>query len=107
MKKGIIALMALSIMSMSSVYAAESQGPVSKWLDNVSSSVSRQEQTAYQKQQAKKQKLAAKQQARQQKIAKKKAEARQREIARQKKAAEHRQKAKAKKNAFKELFTFD
>ena len=37
MKKKLAALMAIAVLSMSSVYAAETQGPVSRWLDNLTS----------------------------------------------------------------------
>ena len=34
MKKKLTVLLAVAVMSMSSVYAAEAQGPISRWLDN-------------------------------------------------------------------------
>ena len=60
MKKKLTVLLAVAVMSMSSVYAAEAQGPISRWLDNLTGSVAQKEQSAYQKQQAKQQKLAEK-----------------------------------------------
>ena len=60
MKKKLAALLAIAVMSMSSVYAAESQGPISRWLDGVTGKVAKKEQSAYQKQQEKQQKIAAK-----------------------------------------------
>ena len=36
--------MAIAVLSMSSVYAAETQGPVSRWLDNLTGKVSKKEQ---------------------------------------------------------------
>jgi hypothetical protein len=59
MKKNLIALLAVSVMTMTSVMAAESTNAVSKWLDNASSSVSKAEQTVTSKTEAKKQELAA------------------------------------------------
>ena len=41
MKKKLAALMAIAVLSMSSVYAAETQGPVSRWLDNLTGKVVR------------------------------------------------------------------
>ena len=40
-------------MTMMTVSAAETQGPVSKWLDNVTSKVAKKEQSVNQKSQAK------------------------------------------------------
>lgn len=56
MKKKLAILLAVTVMSMTSVYAAETQGPVSRWLDNVTSSVSKKEQSVNQKSQAEQQK---------------------------------------------------
>ena len=60
MKKKLAALLAVMVMTMMTVSAAETQGPVSKWLDNVTSKVAKKEQSVNQKSQAKQQKLAAK-----------------------------------------------
>ena len=107
MKKKLAVLLAVTVMSMSSVYAAEAQGPISRWLDNLTGKVAKQEQSAYQKQQAKQQKLAEKKKKREQKLAKKKAKARQKQLERQKKAQEQQKKVEKKRNLLKELFTFD
>ena len=105
MKKKLAALLAIAVMSMSSVYAAESQGPISRWLDGVTGKVAKKEQSAYQKQQEKQQKIAAKKKAREQKLAKKRAKAKQME--RKKKAAERQKRVEKKKKQFKELFSKD
>ena len=107
MKKKLTVLLAVAVMSMSSVYAAEAQGPISRWLDNLTGSVAQKEQSAYQKQQAKQQKLAEKKKKREQKLAKKRAKAKQKQLERQKKAQEQQQKVQKKQNLLKELFTFD
>ena len=60
MKKKLAILLAVTVMSMTSVYAAETQGPVSRWLDNVTSSVSKKEQSVNKKSQTEQQKIAAK-----------------------------------------------
>lgn len=96
MKKKLAALLAIAVMSMSSVYAAESQGPISRWLDGVTGKVAKKEQSAYQKQQEK-----------QQKLAKKRAKAKQKELERKKKAAERQKRVEKKKKQFKELFSKD
>ena len=103
MKKKLAALLAIAVMSMSSVYAAESQGPISRWLDGVTGKVAKKEQSAYQKQQEKQQKIAAKKKAREQKRAK----AKQKELERKKKAAERQKRVEKKKKQFKELFSKD
>ena len=36
--------LAIAVMSMSSVYAAEAQGPISRWLDNLTGTVAQKEQ---------------------------------------------------------------
>ena len=105
MKKKLAALLAIAVMSMSSVYAAESQGPISRWLDGVTGKVAKKEQSAYQKQQEKQQKIAAKKKAREQKLAKKRAKAK--ELERKKKAAERQKRVEKKKKQFKELFSKD
>ena len=107
MKKKLAALMAVAVLSMASVYAAEAQGPVSRWLDNLTSKVAKKEQSAYQKQQAKQQKLAEKKKKREQKLAKKRAKAKQKQLERQKKAQEHQQKVQKKRSLLKELFSDD
>ena len=56
MKKTVVLLMAAAILSMGASQAAE--GPVTKWLNQVTSNVSQKEQSAYQKSLAKKQKAA-------------------------------------------------
>lgn len=104
MKKKLIALLAVSILSVSSVYAAETQGPVSKWLDNKTSTVAKKEQQTNAK-------IAAKKKAQQDKVAKERAKAQaakkkaaQRKAERQKKEAERKAKVNAKKKQLKELF---
>ena len=94
MKKKLAALLAVMVMTMMTVSAAETQGPVSKWLDNVTSKVAKKEQSVNQKSQAKQQKLAAKKKAQQEKVAKKK-------------AAEHQKKVNTKKKQLKDLFTIN
>jgi hypothetical protein len=105
MKKKLTVLLAFAVMSMSSVYAAEAQGPISRWLDNMTGSVAQKEQRAHQKSVQRQQKLAAKQKARQQKLAQKRAKAKQKELERRKKAAERQKQAQHKKNLMKELFS--
>ena len=107
MKKKLVALLAVAVLSMSSVYAAEAQGPVSKWLYNLTGKVARKEQSAYQKQQAKQQKLAEKKKKREQKLAQKRAKQRQKQLERQRKAQEHQKKVQKKKSLLKELFSED
>lgn len=76
MKKGLVILLAATVLSMGTVQAAEASGPVSRWLNNITAKVSHNEQNAAQKAQAKKQKAAQK-----------KAKARQKQLERQKKEA--------------------
>lgn len=105
MKKKLTVLLAIAVMSMSSVYAAETQGPISRWLDNVTGSVAQKEQKAHQKSVERQQKLAQKKKAREQKLAKKKAKARQKQLERQKKAQQHKNKVQKKRSLLKELFS--
>ncbi len=105
MKKFVVLLMAASIISMGAAQAED--GPITKWLNNTTSNISKKEQTAYQKAQAKKQKAAKKkaeakkkQIEREKKIAQKKAE-------RQKKQAERKKRVETKKKQWKELFSTD
>ena len=107
MKIKLTLLLAVAIMSMSSVYAAEAQGPISKWLDNLTGSVAQKEQRAHQKSVERQQKLAAKQKAREQKIAKKKAKARQKQLERQRKQQQQQRKIEKKKRLITELFSND
>ena len=107
MKKGLVILLAATVLSMGTVQAAEASGPVSRWLNNITAKVSHNEQTAAQKAQAKKQKAAQKrakerqkQLERQRNAAAKKAEA-------QKKEAERKKRVEAKKKQWKELFTIE
>ena len=58
MKKGLVILLAATVLSMGTVQAAEASGPVSRWLNNITAKVSHNEQTAAQKAQARKQKAA-------------------------------------------------
>ncbi len=81
MKKSLIALLAFAVLSMTSVYAAEPQGPISRWLDRQTSSVAKKEQQRNAK-------IAAKKKARQEKIAKQKAKAQARQKKAQQKKAE-------------------
>lgn len=62
MKKGLVILLAATVLSMGTVQAAEASGPVSRWLNNITAKVSHNEQNAAQKAQAKKQKAAQKKQ---------------------------------------------
>ena len=115
MKKKLTVLLAIAVMSMSSVYAAEAQGPISRWLDNMTGTVAQKEQKAHQKSVKRQQKLAQKKKARQklaqkkkareQKLAKKKAKARQKQLERQKKAQQHKNKVQKKRSLLKELFS--
>lgn len=107
MKKGLVILLAATVLSMGTVQAAEASGPVSRWLNNITAKVSHNEQTAAQKAQARKQKAAQKrakerqkQLERQRKAAAKKAEA-------QKKEAERKKRVEAKRKQWKELFTIE
>ena len=107
MKKGLVILLAATVLSMGTVQAAEASGPVSRWLNNITAKVSHNEQTAAQKAQARKQKAAQKrakerqkQLERQRKATAKKAEA-------QKKEAERKKRVEAKKKQWKELFTIE
>ena len=84
MKKKLATLLAVMVMTMMTVSAAETQGPVSKWLDNATSKVAKKEQSVNQKSQAKQQKLEN-----------------------QKKAAEHQKKVNTKKKQLKDLFTIN
>ncbi len=104
MKKKIVALLALSVLSMSSVYAAETQGPISRWLDQKTSHVAKKEQDANAK-------IAAKQKARQEKLAKQRAKAQmkqkkaaQKRAERQRKQKERKARVEAKKKHLRELF---
>ena len=93
--------MAAAVLSIGATQAATtSEGPVTRWLNNTTAKVSKQEQTAYQKTQAKKQAAEKKKAAREKKIAAKKAEAK-------KQQAERKQKVETKKKQWKELFTID
>ena len=105
MKKKLTVLLAIAVMSMSSVYAAETQGPISRWLDNVTGTVAQKEQKAHQKSVKRQQKLAQKKKARAQTLAKKKAKARQKQLERQKKAQQHKNKVQKKRSLLKELFS--
>lgn len=105
MKKKLTVLLAITVLSMSSVYAAEAQGPISRWLDNMTGSVAQKEQKAHQKSVKRQQKLAEKKKAREQKLAKKRAEAKQKQLERQKKAQEQQNKVQKKRNLLKELFS--
>lgn len=107
MKKGLVVLLAATVLSMGTVQAAEATGPVSRWLNNITAKVSHNEQTAAQKAQAKKQKAAQKrakerqkQLERQRKAAAKRAEA-------QKREAERKKRVETKKKQWKELFTIE
>ncbi|MBS5801778.1 MAG: hypothetical protein KIC80_02010 [Brachyspira sp.] len=107
MKKGLVILLAATVLSMGTVQAAEATGPVSRWLNNITAKVSHNEQTAAQKAQAKKQKAAQKrakerqkQLERQRKAAAKRAEA-------QKREAERKKRVETKKKQWKELFTIE
>ena len=91
MKKKLTVLLAIVILSMPATLAAETQGPISRWLNNVTESVSSKEQSAYQKQQAKK----------------KKAKARQKQLERQRKQQQQQKKIEKKKSLIKELFSDD
>lgn len=104
MKKNLIALLAVSVLSISSVYAAETQGPVSRWLDKKTSSVAKKEQQTNSQ-------IAAKKKAQQEKVAKEKAKAQaaqkkaaQKKAERQKKEAERKARVNAKKKQLKDLF---
>lgn len=96
MKKKLATLMAVMVMTMMTVSAAETQGPVSKWLDNATSKVAKKEQSVNQKSQAE-----------QEKVAKQKAKAQQKKLENQKKAAERQKKVETKKKQLKDLFTID
>ena len=107
MKKGLVILLAATVLSIGTVQAAEATGPVSRWLNNITAKVSHNEQTAAQKAQAKKQKAAQKrakerqkQLERQRKAAAKRAEA-------QKREAERKKRVETKKKQWKELFTIE
>lgn len=99
MKKKLAALLAIAVMSMSSVYAAESQGPISRWLDGVTGKVAKKEQSAYQKQQEKQQKIAAKKKAREQKLAKKKSKSKTKRIGKKKESCRKTKKSREKEKA--------
>ena len=103
MKKKLATLMAVMVMTMMTVSAAETQGPVSRWLDNLTG----KEQSVNQKSQKEQQKIAAKKKAQQEKVAKQKAKAQQKKLEQQKKAAEHKQKVQTKKKQLKDLFTIN
>lgn len=104
MKKKLVALLAISVLTMSSVYAAETQGPISKWLNKKTESVAKKEQQTNAQ-------IAARKKAQQEKVAKEKAKAQaaqkkaaQKKVERQKKEAERKAKVNAKKKQLKELF---
>ena len=107
MKKKLATLMAVMVMTMMTVSAAETQGPLKRWLDNVTGKVAKKEQSVNKKSQAEQQKIAAKKKAQQEKVAKQKAKAQQKKLENQKNAAEHQKKVDTKKKQLKDLFTID
>ena len=68
MKKTLIAMMALSILSVSAAQAATQTNSVSKWLDNASKKVEQKENAAYSKAAANKKAAEARQKERQQAV---------------------------------------
>lgn len=107
MKKGILALLAAAVLSMGAVQAAESAGPVSTWMNNVTGKVSAKEQSAAAKAQAKKKAAAKKQAEAKAKQAQREKAAAAKKAAAQKKQAERKQKVETKKKQWKELFSVD
>ncbi len=98
MKKGIVALLAVIMLSSTAVYASDT--PISDWINSKTSKITRKEKEASQKaaEREKKRQEKIRKQQKKQAEAKKKAEQRQAE---RKKQVEH------KKKLWKELFTFD
>ena len=107
MKKKLAVLLSVMVLTMTTVSAAETQGPVSKWLNNLTGKVAKKEQAVNKKSQTEQQKLAAKKKAQQEKVAKQKAKAQQKKLENLKKAAEHKKKIQTKKKQLKDLFTID
>lgn len=109
MKKNLIALLLVSMMTVTSVMAAEATNSVSKWLDNASSKVSQTEKSITAKTDAKKQELEAKKKANARAKAQKKADF-DKKVADQKKANEEasaarKQKVEEKKKLWKQLIS--
>ncbi len=105
MKKTLVALMAMVMLSSTAVYASDT--PISDWINSKTSKITQKEQSAAAKAEARKKKQQekiAKQKAKQAEAKKKAAE---RQAAREKKAKEHKQKVEKKKSLLKELFSAD
>lgn len=105
MKKSLVALLAMIILSSTAVYASDT--PISDWINSKTSKITQKEKSAAAKAEAdrkKRQEKIAKQKAKQAEARKKAAE---RQAAREKKAREHQQKVEHKKSLLKELFSND
>jgi len=94
MKKNLAVLLAAVVLTMTAATAAESTGPVSSWLNKITSKVSQEEQSVTNKTQSEQQKIAAKKKAHEEKVAAQKA-----------KAQAKKDKAEETKKNLKELFT--
>lgn len=93
MKKNLIALLAVTVMTMGAVSAAESTNAVSKWLNDTATSINKTESNVKNSVATKKQEINNKKNAPKNAIEKKKAE-----IAAQKKAQEQKVAAKKAEN---------
>ena len=100
MKKNLIALLAVTILSVSAVNAATATNPVARWLNNTADSIERVN-TDINKSQAKAESD------RQSFIAKWKAQRAEAKAQREAKKAAVQTEVKETKNAFKRLFTWD
>ncbi len=116
MKKTLIALLAMIMLSSTAVYASNT--PVSDWINGKTQKITQKEQSANAKAAAnrkKQQEKVAKERAKQaearkkqqEKIAKERQKAAAKRAEDQKKAAEHKQKVQNKKKQLKDLFTVD
>jgi len=101
MKKTLVALLAAAVISIGAAQAATTSAtPVSDWLSNVTSKITRTEQDTAAKIQAKEQKAAARRAAREKAAAEKRAAA-------EAKRNEIKNNIEAEKTFWKKLFTWD
>lgn len=98
MKKGLVALLAMVILSSTAVYASDT--PISDWINSKTSKITQKEKTASQKAAEREKKRQEKIQKQKQKQAEAKKKAEQRKKERQ-------QKVETKKQQLKDLFTVE
>jgi len=97
MKKFLMVLMSLSILSVGTVQAATSSTPVSDWINSKTSAINKAENDAAMKAEARKKEAAAKQAQRDKELKAKQAEAKKRQ-------AQRKKNVETKKQQFKDLF---